>query len=511
MNQKVAVAVVYVAAMFMAIMDTTIVNVALPTLGRDFHVRSTSVDTVVIGFLVSLAVFIPTSGWLGDRIGPRRVLLVAIAVFTGASALCGLATSLGELTLFRVLQGVGGGLMTPVGMTMLWRAFPPAERVRASAILVVPTAMAPALGPVLGGLFVTDASWRWVFFVNLPIGLLAIAFGLVFLREQPRQEAGAFDLPGFLLAGAGLGLLMYGLSEGPIKGWHTTDVVTSAVSGAVLLAALVVVELRRPAPMIALGLFRNRLFRSTNLVMFAGSGAFLGVLYLVALFFQDGLGLSALGSGLSTFPEALGVMLGAQLVTRLLYPNLGPRRVMVGGLLGVAGGMAVMALVGDHTDLWLVRLVLLEMGFAMAHVFVPTQAAAFATMSPAETGRASTLFNAQRQLGGAVGVAILTTVVSAVGVSPTRVGHATAHLAPYHAAFLTAAALALVGAIAALTVHDADAAATMVRRGRRGAAPSPSPARVVVPEPATAPQPVLARQPLTPPAAAGPARASPPS
>jgi EmrB/QacA subfamily drug resistance transporter len=204
LNQKVAVAVVYVAAMFMAILDTTIVNVALPTLGRDFHVSSTALDTVVIGFLVSLAVFIPASGWLGDRFGPRRVLLTAIFMFTAASALCGMATSLSELTAFRVLQGVGGGLMTPVGMTMLWRAFPPAERIRASAILVVPTALAPALGPVLGGLFVTDLSWRWVFFVNVPIGLLAIAFGTVFLREQPRHPSGRFDLPGFVMAGVGL-------------------------------------------------------------------------------------------------------------------------------------------------------------------------------------------------------------------------------------------------------------------------------------------------------------------
>ena len=138
-------AVVYVAAMFMAILDTTIVNVALPTLGRDFHVASTALDTVVIGFLVSLAVFIPASGWLGDRFGPRRVLLTAIFIFTVASALCGMASSLSELIAFRVLQGVGGGLMTPVGMTMLWRAFPPAERIRASAILVVPTALAPRL------------------------------------------------------------------------------------------------------------------------------------------------------------------------------------------------------------------------------------------------------------------------------------------------------------------------------------------------------------------------------
>src|ERR1700729_3853528 len=173
MNQKIAVGIVFVSAMFMNIMDITIVNVALPTIGRDFGIAPTAVDGVVIAYLVSLAVFIPASGWLGDRFGGRRVLLSAIVVFTGASVLCGLASSLGELVVFRILQGAGGGMLAPVGMAMLFRAFPPEERIRASSILVVPTALAPALGPVLGGLLVTDLSWRWVFFVNVPIGIAA--------------------------------------------------------------------------------------------------------------------------------------------------------------------------------------------------------------------------------------------------------------------------------------------------------------------------------------------------
>jgi EmrB/QacA subfamily drug resistance transporter len=474
MNQKVAIAVVYVTALFMSIMDTTIVNVALPTLGRDFHVRSTGVDAVVIGFLVSMAVSIPASGWLGDRFGARRVLLAAIVVFTAASALCGLANSLAELTLFRVMQGVGGGLMTPVGMAMLWRAFPPAERTRASGILVVPTAFAPALGPVIGGLFVTDMSWRWVFYVNVPIGIAAFTFGILFLREQERQEAGAFDLLGFVLACVGLGSLMYGLSEGPVKGWHSPDVVATSVVGALLLVALVWVELRQTQPLIALRLFRNQLFRSANAVMFLGAAGFLGVLYLVALFFQYGLGMTALASGLSTFPEAIGVMLGAQLVTRWLYPAFGPRRVIMCGLTAVAAGMATMSLIGVHTNLWLVRLLLFELGLAMSGVFVPTQTAAFATITPADMGRASTFFNTQRQVGGAIGVAVLTTVLAAVGATAATVGHPSVHLAGYHIAFLTAGGLALLGTLAAATIRDEDARATIVKRAphRRGSLPA---------------------------------------
>ncbi len=479
MSQKVAVSVVYVAAMFMAIMDTTIVNVALPTITRDLHATAAGVATTVIAFLVSLAVFIPASSWLGDRFGARRVLLGAIVVFTVASALCGLSSTLAELDLFRVLQGVGGGLMTPVGLAMLFRVFPPAERVRASALLIIPTALAPALGPVLGGLFVTDLSWRWVFYVNVPIGVAAVIFGAVFLEDQRPAEVGRFDLQGFLLSGIGLGSLMYGVSEGPSVGWADPRVIVTAAAGAVLLAVTVAVELRSPRPLLDLRLYTDRLFRATSIVMTLGATAFLGVLYLLALFFQDALHLDALHAGLLIFPEALGVMAGSQIVTRLAYPALGPRRVMAGGLVVVAATMAALSTVTPGTSLWLVRGVVTVLGAGMSCVFVPSQAAAFATIPRARTGDASTLFNAQRQLGGAVGVAVLTTVITAL--HPVRVvaGHPVAHLAAYHVGFLVAAAIALVAAACSLAVSDNDAAGTVVRRGRPAATlEAPLPSRV---------------------------------
>ncbi len=247
-------------------------------------------------------------------------------VFTVASAACGAATSLAELVAFRILQGAGGGMLAPVGMAMLFRVFPPAERVRASAILTVPTTLAPALGPVLGGLLVTEASWRWVFYVNVPIGAAALIFGLIFLEDTPQAQPGRFDLPGFLLSGVGLGLLMYGVSEGPNLGWHRPEIIGTIAAGVILLAVMVVVELRSAAPMVDLRLLENRLFRAGNGVMVLASVAFLGTLYAISLYYQDGRGLSALGSGLSTFPEAFGVMGGAQLASRWLYPRLGPRR-----------------------------------------------------------------------------------------------------------------------------------------------------------------------------------------
>jgi EmrB/QacA subfamily drug resistance transporter len=475
-SQKVAVGVVFVAAMFMSIMDATIVNVALPTIGRDFNVSATAVDTISIAFLVSLAVFIPASGWLGDRLGGKRVLLAAIALFTAASALCGLASSLGELVAFRILQGAAGGMLAPVGMAMLYRVFPPEERIRAAAILTVPTTFAPALGPVLGGLLVTDLSWRWVFYVNLPIGAAAFAFGAMFLQQQKQDRPGRFDLAGFLLSGVGLGLLMYGVSEGPDLGWHQARVLATIAAGVVLLAAMVAVELRSAAPMVDLRLLGNRLFRSGNGVMVLASIAFLGTLYAISLYYQDGRGLSALGSGLSTFPEALGVMAGAQLASRVLYPRLGPRRHITIGLIGTAASIGLLALLGPQSSLWWARLLMLTLGLFMAQVFVPVQAASFATITPAATGRASTMFNAIRQLGGATGVAVLTTVIVLVGPVHLVSGHPVANLTAYRVAFLVAAAVALCGVACSLSIRDADAAATIpARRGRPEIEPAAEP------------------------------------
>jgi EmrB/QacA subfamily drug resistance transporter len=460
-SPKVTVSVVFVVAMFMTIMDTTIVNVALPTISRELSVPLDRVDGVSIGFLVSLAVFIPASGWLGDRFGAKRVFLAALAIFTLASALCGLADSFGELVAFRILQGAGGGMLTPTGMAMLYRTFPPDERVRVSRILTIPTGLAPALGPVIGGILVTAASWRWVFYVNVPIGVAGFAFGAVFLPEHREAGAGRFDLPGFVLAGTGLGALMYALSEGPSQGWSSPKIVSLGLAGIVLLASLVWTEKRTPQPMVRLRLLADRLFASTTAVMFTGVMAFLGSLYLMALFLQDGLGLSALNAGLSTFPEALGVIVGAQIAARV-YPRIGPRRMMTAGMLGVAAITALLVTVGFGTSLWWVRALMLLLGLSWAQALVPLQAAAFATITPEATGAASTLFNTGRQVGMAVGVAILTTVASAIGLTQKATGRAAApHLAAYHAGLITASVIALIAAGAAQFVDDRAAAATM--------------------------------------------------
>jgi len=468
MKPQHAVAVVYVCAMFVNILDTTVVTVILPTLTREFKVGTNSIDWVVTGYLLSLAVWIPASGWIGDRIGTKRVFLFALVIFTTASALCGLSTSLGEMVAFRILQGVGGGMLTPVGFAMLMRAFPPEQRAQASKILIIPTAMAPATGPIIGGLLTDWLSWRWVFFVNLPICLAVLVFGLIFLDEHREPAAGSFDLPGFVLSGGGLASILYALSQGPARGWESPIVLLTGAIGVVAFVALVRVELAKAIPMLQLRLLRDRLFRSVMSTSVFSTGAFLGVLFVMPLYLQEVLGVSALQSGLTTFPEAVGVMSVSQLSGRL-YPTIGPRRLMVGGLIGLALLLIALSRIELTTSLWTIRVLMFFMGASMSFVFIPLQASAFARIPSAGTGRASAIYNTQRQMASALGVAVLATVLAASlpAVSEAgRAGFVDDQVGAFHRVFLVAAGIAAFGALVASRVHDEDAESTM--RARAG-------------------------------------------
>jgi EmrB/QacA subfamily drug resistance transporter len=455
------VATVYVASMFMNIMDSTIVNVALPAIAREFGVAIQDTDGVVVAYLISVAIWIPASGWFGDRFGTKRTFLFALTVFTVASALCGQAQSLVQLVAFRVVQGVGGGMLTPIGMAMLFRAFPPRRRARASQILIIPTVIAPAIGPVLGGFLVDQFSWRWAFYINVPIGVLALVFGLAFLEEHRESNVGAFDLAGFMLAAVGLALMLLALSEGPAVGWLQPTVVAATLCSVASLAILVRAELRKLAPLVNLRLFSNRLFTATNLVSFGASAGFIGLLFLVPLFLQDVVGVPAVVSGLTTFPEAIGVLVATQISGRL-YPTVGPRRLMIGGLAWVTLIIGTMVFLSASPDLWVVRLQMFLVGAGMAFVFLPLQAASFATISSADTGRASALFSTQAQLAAAFGVAVLASVLAAGSTSvDAQTVPSAAQLDAFRLAFAVAAGFAALGALAALGIHDQDAASTM--------------------------------------------------
>src|SRR5215203_2696936 len=280
---KYGVAVVTVLALFMDLLDLTVVNVAVPTLAAEFPPQPAQLQWAVTGYLLSLAMFLPASGWLSDRFGSKRTFVFALLVFTIASALCAAAWSLESLVAFRALQGVGGGLLVPVGMAVLFGAFSEEERSTASVIFSVPGAVAPALGPVLGGYLVTSFNWPWIFLINVPVGVLGLLLAVLLLREHRVENAGRFDLRGFVLGGAGLATLLYALSRAGEHALGSPEVLAFGAVGLVLLAAFVFVELRRRMPMIDVRLFRHRPFSAGNTVIFLAAIAFGGTLFLLPL------------------------------------------------------------------------------------------------------------------------------------------------------------------------------------------------------------------------------------
>jgi MFS family permease len=336
-------------------------------------------------------------------------------------------------------------------------------------MVVLGTSLGPAVGPVLGGVLTTYLSWRWCFFVNVPFGTAALLIGLLFLAEHREPAAGRLDVPGFVLAGAGLALFLYALSESPVRGWTSPVIIGTGLAGVVTLAALVLVELRSAAPMVNLRLLRNRIFRTASLVSMCSMGAYSGYLFTMPEFLQQARGASALSSGLTTFPGALGVLASSQLAARA-YSHLGPRRMAVGGVCGVIAVWSVIGLtVGLDTNIWLIRVLIFCSGFAIPWCSIAAQTSSFATISSADTGRAAALFQTQGQVAAGIGVALLVTVVS------SSRGAGAALVPAFHHAFFTAAALMALAGLIALTIRDSDAASTIVRRRERiGASPDPA-------------------------------------
>ncbi len=408
----VALAVVLTGTI-MTILDSTIVNIAIPTLQHDLHAGSyTDIAWVVTGYLVAQGAVIPLTGWATDRWGTKRLYLITIVTFTMASMLCGISQNLGELILFRVIQGVGGGMLMPIGMTIILQAVGPQNMGRVMGIFGVPMLIAPAIGPVLGGWFVQDFTWRLIFYVNVPIGIIGFIAASRFLRESHRTAKLRLDALGLITGVPAILALMYAVDRSTSLGWASALVVSLLVASVVLMGIFIVRQLTTREPLLQLSLFRDRTFSWAMVLSFIVVTAMFGTMLLLPLYLQEVHGYDAIETGLLLLPQA-GMAAVSMPLGGYLTDRLGPKPVVATGLLLLTVGSVVLAQVHYDSSNWLVISALMLRGFAMGFAMMPTMAAAMARVPRRYTSRASSITNTFQRVSSSVGIAILVTVLAA--------------------------------------------------------------------------------------------------
>ncbi len=403
---------VVVVGTIMAILDATIVNVAVPTLGRDFQTSISTVQWVMTGYLLAFASVIPLTAWAGERFGVKRVWIGALLTFMAGSALAGAAWSIEALIVFRVLQGLGGGLLMPVGQTILAQAAGPQRLGRVMSVVGVPMLLAPIFGPVIGGAIIDQVSWRWIFFVNLPVGLFAVALAWRLLAAPQARHGGRLDLSGLVLLSAGIAIFVYGVSEaGAAGGLGGARALTGIAVGVVLVALFAGHALRRgPAALIDLSLLRRRGFAAaagTNLLV---GVALFGALILLPLYFQTVRGESPLATGLLLAPQGLGAALAMPIAGRLT-DEIGARVVIPVAIALALVGTAAYTQVGAATSYVVLAVALFVIGLGLGGTIVPSMAVAYQTVPREAVAHATTMINVIQRIAGSLGTALLAIVL----------------------------------------------------------------------------------------------------
>ncbi|HEV7750542.1 MAG TPA: DHA2 family efflux MFS transporter permease subunit [Baekduia sp.] len=405
------IAIVVILGAIMSVLDTTIVNIALDDLSKDLHSSLDSIQWVITGYLLALAAVIPITGWAARRFGARRLYLISLVLFTIGSALCGLAWSSGSLVAFRVLQGVGGGMLLPIGQIVLVKAAGPRNLPRVMSAIGVPIILAPVFGPTLGGLLLEHAGWQWIFLVNVPVGILAVAVALRMLPRDEPEEAGSLDAIGLGLVATGLVGLTYGLAQSGSAGSLTApSVLVPGLLGVVLIAAFVLRALRIPAPLLDVRLYADRAFAAASVTTFCLGAALFGAMILMPLYFQTVRGESAVTTGLLLMPQGIGAAIAMRMSARATERWGGGLTALGGGLVTVVATVPFV-LIGGGTSYWLIGAAMVFRGFGIGMSMMPAMTAAFAVLRPDQISHASPQLNVLQRVGGSMGTAILSVVL----------------------------------------------------------------------------------------------------
>jgi EmrB/QacA subfamily drug resistance transporter len=407
------VAVVVILGAIMSVLDTTIVNVALHDLSGDLHASLGSIQWVITGYLLSLAAVIPVTGWAVRRYSARRLYLIALVVFTVGSALCALATSSSELIFFRVLQGIGGGMITPIGQMILVKASGPRNLAKVMSFIGVPIVLAPVFGPTLGGLLLQTAGWQWIFLINAPVGAIALvlAWRLLPHDEAGSAQAGRLDVIGLALAALGVVGVTYGLSKSESAGSLTaSSVLIPVLAGLALLVLFVLRSRRTDHPLLDLKLFANPAFRAASIVTFCLGAALFGAMILMPLYFQTVRGQDAISTGLLLIPQGIGGGVGMFLSGRLTERLGAGRTSLIGGII-LAAATLPFVLVGAATPFAVIGAAMLLRGIGVGLAIMPAMTAAFSVLSREQVNDASPQLTVLQRVGGSLGTAIIAVVL----------------------------------------------------------------------------------------------------
>ena len=456
---------VVVIGSMMSILDTTIVNVALATLGRELHSSIAEIQWVVTAYMLALAAVIPVSGWAAERFGSKQMYLLSVVLFTAGSILCGIATDTTQLVVFRVLQGVGGGMILPLGQMIMAEAAGPKRMGRVMSIVAVPVMLAPIIGPTIGGVILQNMSWRWIFFVNVPIGVLAVISAIRVLEPGKAIAKRALDFRGLGLMVTGFPLLTYGLAEiGVTGGFGLVKVVLPCLVGLGLIALFTLHSLRARNPLLNVRLYRRPTFSTASVAMFLLSAALFGGMVLMPLYWQNIRHESVIDTGLLVGPQGLGAAVVMPLAGKLT-DRIGGGPLCLLGIVLTTIATVPFAMIGAHTSIAYLSVTMFVRGVGIGFAFMPAMTAAFAALDRSELADATPQLNVLQRVGGSLGTAVLAVVLqrALVGAHTLAAG-----ASAYGVAFWASTAMTAVAIIPCVVLMRAERAAR-VQRAREAA------------------------------------------